>query len=69
MKGARKWSGSIMTSAKVESPSSISGSIQEADDPAVTTFAYSFTQTNLCGYPETIVIDNPTDFIIHNELD
>ena len=39
------------------------------NDPSETTFAYIFTQTNLCGYPETITIDNPTDFIIHNEAD
>ena len=39
------------------------------NDPAVTTFAYIFTQTNLCGYSETITIDNPADFIIHNEAD
>ena len=26
------------------------------NDPALTAFAYSFTQTNLCGYSETVTI-------------
>ena len=37
-------------------------------ETAIDAFAYSFLQTNSCGYPETITIDNPaTDFINHNE--
>ena len=37
-------------------------------DPALDTFVYSFIQTNSCGYPETIVVDNPAEFITHNEI-
>ena len=25
-------------------------------------------QTNSCGYSDTITVENPTDFILHNEL-
>ena len=36
-------------------------------ETAIDAFAYSFLQTNSCGYPETITVDNPaTDFITHN---
>ena len=38
------------------------------NDPAWTTFSYSFVQANSCGYPETIIVDNPADFITHNEI-
>ena len=39
------------------------------NDPALTAFTYSFVQTNMCGYPETIIVDNPAGFITHNDED
>ena len=33
----------------------------------LTSFAYTFTQTNKCGYPETITVANGPDFLTHNE--
>ena len=39
------------------------------NDPALTAFTYSFVQTNLCGYPESITVDNPAGFITHNDED
>ena len=37
--------------------------------PALTTFEYTFTQTNKCGYPEVISVDQQFDFLTHNELE
>ena len=41
--------------------------VYTVNDAALTTDAYSFTQTNACGYAETLIIDNPASFITHNE--
>ena len=37
------------------------------NDPALTAFTYSFEQTNSCGYPQKIIVDNTAGFITHND--
>ena len=36
------------------------------NDPSLTAFTYNFVQTNSCGYPQKIIVDNPASFITHD---
>ena len=37
------------------------------NDPSLTAFTYNFVQTNSCGYPQKIIVDNPAAFITHDK--
>ena len=36
------------------------------NEPEATTFEYTFTQVNACGYPEAIEVTKEANFIVHN---